>query len=147
MADGSGLRLANNLDDLFLGEELPPLEWIPNPDRFYLFVIQVAVKTVTDGGIIIPGTMVADQEWNHGLGLVIKVGPAVYRGKRFEDMGLHPSEGPKPGDLVLFQARTPNRVRVSLPGGGSRLFLEIADDAILGRVQREHMHRIKFQVG
>jgi co-chaperonin GroES (HSP10) len=143
MADGA----TPALDQKFLGEELPPMDWIPDPDRFYLLITQVGIKTKSSGGILLPGTTVSDQEWNHGLGLVVKVGPAVYRGKRFEDMGLHPSEGPKPGDLVLFQARTPNRIKVEIPGGGDRLFLEIADDAILGRVQREHMHRIKFQVG
>lgn len=146
MADGGGVALDNDLKDLFLGENLPPLEWIPDPDRFYLLVTQVAIKRKV-GNIIIPDKTVDDQVWNHGLGLVVKVGPSVYRGTRFKDMDLTPDEGPRQGDLVLFQARTPNRIEIALPEGGHRLFLQIADDAILGRVKREHMHRIKFQVG
>lgn len=141
------VTLANPLDDKWLGETLPPLEWIPDPDRFYLLVTQVGIKTQSAGGILLPGTTIADQEWNHGLGLVVKVGPAVYAGQRFRDMNLGVEDGPVVGDLVLFQARTPNRIKVELPGGGDRLFLQISDDAILGRVKREHMHRVKFQVG
>ena len=148
MADGSGpsIELDNDLDKLFLGEELPPLEWIPDPDRFLLTITQVAIKKKI-GALILPDQTVADQQWNHGLGLVVKVGPSVYQGQRFKDMGLDESHAPKVGDLVLFQAKTPNRLDVALPGGGWRLFLQIADDAILGRVKREHMHRVKFQVG
>lgn len=148
MADGANpsIELDNDLADLFLGETLPPLDWIPDPDRFLMTVTQVAIKKKV-GLLHLPDQTIADQEWNHGLGLVIKVGPAVYQGQRFKDMGLDENHAPKVGDLVLFQAKTPNRIKVDLPGGGSRLFLQIADDAILGRVKREHMHRVKFQVG
>jgi hypothetical protein len=140
------VEVANDLGSLFLGEDLPPLDWIPDPDRFMLLVTQIAIKKKV-GLLHLPDQTIADQEWNHGLGLVVKVGPAVYKGQRFRDMGLDESHAPKVGDVILFQARTPNRIKVEMPSGGDRLFLEIADDALLGRVKREHMHRIKFQVG
>lgn len=146
MADG-GATLANDLTDKFLGESLPPMDWIPDPDRYFLLITQVGIKRKSAGGILLPDASISDQQWNHGLGLVIKTGPAVYTGQRFRDMNLDVSHAPTVGDLVLFQARTPNRIEVQMPDGGWRLFLEIADDALLGRVKREHMHRIKFQVG
>lgn len=143
----AAIEVTNNLGELFLGEDLPPLDWIPDPDRFMLLVTQIGIKKKSAGGIIIPDQTVDGQEWNHNMGLVIKVGPSVYTGHRFVDMGLNKDQAPKPGDVVLFQAKTPNRLKVDLPNGGERLFLQIADDAVLGRVKREHMHRIKFQVG
>jgi hypothetical protein len=133
---------ANDLDDLWMGEPIAHLlEAVPTPDRFYMLVTQVKIREKV-GSIILPGTAVKDQDWTHGLGIVVKVGPAVYKGRRFADIGLDESDGFTPGDLVLFNAgASPNRIYVD-----DRLFLMITDDSVRARPKREHAHRIKFTI-
>lgn len=128
------------LTDKFLGEKIP-LEAIIEPDRFYVVVKQVAIKQKI-GSILMPTSAVDAQSWTHGMALVIKVGPSVYRGRKFEDVGLTPDDGPKVGDVIYFEARTPRRLKVD-----GEEYLLIPDDAIMGRFSREHLARTSFTVG
>jgi co-chaperonin GroES (HSP10) len=139
--DSKAIEAGNDLNDLWLGEGIETmLEAVPEPERFFLIVTQVAIRRKV-GSIIIPDTAQEDQQWTHGLAMVVKVGPSAYVGKKFEDMGLSQAQCFKPGDLVQFESRAPRRFFVD-----GRLFMYIPDDAVMGRPKREHMHRIKFTI-
>jgi hypothetical protein len=129
-----------DLTDKWLGEGIEPLlEAVPDPRLYYIVITQVAIKKKV-GNIILPDQAVADQDWTHGLGMVVKVGPSVGRGRRFEDLG--DVEIPEPGDLLTFRAgASPIRYRID-----GRLFLVITDDSVICKVDRKHLHRIKFTV-
>ena len=116
-----------------------PLEALPNPERFNLIVKPVGIKRKV-GSIILADQSVDAQEWTHGTALVCKVGPSVFRGQRFKDMGLAPSDGPKVGDLVYIMPRNPNRFEVD-----GELYMLIADDGIYARLDPQHAHRIKYK--
>jgi len=102
-----------DLEDKWLGEEVPDLELIPRPARFHMTVKQLHVRKKI-GSILMPDQVVDAQGWTHGMGIVLKLGKAVYRGRKYEDMGLTPEDdGPQVGDVILFQARTaPVRYKV-----------------------------------
>lgn len=126
-------------DDIWLGETVP-VEAIPNPDRFNLVIKQVEIKKKI-GAIIIPGQVVDTQSYTHGMAVVVKAGPSVYRGKKFEDMGLTPEDGPKVGDVVFYESRAPRRFKVD-----GEEFLVIPDDAVIARFDRAHLNRIGFNL-
>lgn len=136
-------EIANPLDDPWLGEGIESmLEAVPSPERFYLAVTQVSIKKKTAGGILLPDQVVADQEWTSGAALVVKVGPSCFKGRRFEDIGLSEADVFKPGDVVHFNAGgSPRRLHVD-----GRLFLFITDDSVISRIDRKHLHRIKFTI-
>ncbi len=126
-----------DLDDLFLGETVP-LEALPDPERFYVLLKQVNLRKKI-GSIEIPDTVLADQQWSHGMGLVVKTGPSVYRGTKFTDVGLMPEDGPKPGDLYWFQARAPMRLYID-----SELYMLLSDDGLLAKFNRHELDRVRF---
>lgn len=130
-----------DIDDPWFGEDIADIvEAVSPPDRFYMAITQCQVRKKV-GSIIIPGKAVEDQEWTHGLGIVVKVGPAVYEGRRFADIGLSKeTHGFKPGDLVHFNAGASPR-RAYFDG---RLFLYITDDAVISRPDRRFVHRMSF---
>ena len=127
-----------DLDDLLLGETVP-LEALPDPERFYVLLKQVNIRKKI-GNIEIPDTVLADQQWSHGMGLVVKVGPSSYRGAKFEDVGLRPENGPQPGDLYWFQARAPMRLHID-----NELYMLLSDDGLLAKFNRKHLDRVRFQ--
>jgi co-chaperonin GroES (HSP10) len=111
-------------------------------ERFQLIVRQVNTKKVSKGGIILTDETISDQRWTNGMGEVVALGPSVYRGKKFEDMDLHPSDAPKIGEIVLFESRAPRRFKFD---GVEHMV--IPDDAVWGRVHnREEMHRFAFSI-
>lgn len=130
----------------WLGEDVPPLAHIPDPKLWRVVVKQIGIKKkiVTASGheFLMPDQVVADQEWTHGMCIVVKVGPAVYRGKKFEDLGLTPEDGPQVGHIYSFEARQPKRFKVD----GVQL-IELADDALSMQFHKDHLHRVSFQVG
>ena len=125
--------------DMWLGEKVP-LEAIPDPDRFNLIIKQVEIKKMF-GSIIAPTAVVDGQSWTHGMAIVVKCGPSVYRGRKFEDMGLGPDDGPKVHDVIFYESRAPKRFKVD-----GEEFLIIADDAVLARFDRKHLNRIGFSI-
>jgi hypothetical protein len=126
-----------DLDDLFLGEHVP-LKAIPDPARFNVIVKQVNLRKKI-GSIEIPDTVLADQQWHHGMGLVVKVGPSVYRGAKFADVGLTPEDGPKVGELWWFTARAPLRLYVD-----NELYMLLSDDGLNGKFDRYELDRVRF---
>jgi co-chaperonin GroES (HSP10) len=124
----------------YVNEDLNiPLEALPYPERFNLIVRQVSIKKKI-GSIILADQTVSAQEWTHGTAVVCKVGPSVFRGQRFKDMGLGPEDGPKVGDLVYVMPRNPNRFEVD-----GELYMLIADDGIFARLDPKHAHRITYK--
>ena len=109
------------------------------PHRFYLLVKQYGVKKQI-GSIFVPESAVDAQEWTHGLGVVLRVGPSVYRGRRFEEINLGPDDGPKAGDIVMFEARQPKRFRFH----GHTYFL-LPDDACTITVAPEAADHVSFK--
>lgn len=130
----------------WLGEDVPPLAHIPNPKLWRVVVKQVGIKkkikTASGFELELPDQVVSDQEWTHGMCVVVKVGPAVYRGKKFEDIGVTPEDGPQVGQIYSFEARQPKRFKID----GVQL-IELADDALTMQFDKEHLHRVSFQVG
>ncbi len=129
----------SDTSDMWLGEKVP-LEAVPEPDRFNLVIKQVEVKKKF-GSIIAPPSTIDAQSWTHGMAVVVKCGPSVYRGKKFEDMGLSPEDGPKVGDVIYYESRAPKRFKVD-----GEEFLIIPDDAVLARFKRENLSRIGFSI-
>lgn len=128
-----------DISDVWLGEKIP-LEAIPDPDRFNLVIKQVTIKTKIKSILLAPSTIDA-QSWTHGMAVVVKRGPSVYRGKKFEDMGLSPEDGPKVGDVIYYESRAPRRFKVD-----GEEFLVIPDDAVIARFNRDHLSRIGFTI-
>jgi co-chaperonin GroES (HSP10) len=116
-----------------------PLEALPYPERFNLIVKPVGIKRKV-GSIILADQTVDAQQWTHGTAVVCKVGPSVFKGQRFKDMDLKPSDGPKVGDLVYIMPRNPNRFEVD-----GELYMLIADDGIFARLDPKHAHRITYK--
>lgn len=137
-AEGGKIPDLNILDDLWMGEHVP-LEALPEPERFNVLIKQVNIKKVTAKGILIPETVQSDQQWSHGMGLVVKVGPSVFRGTKFLDVGLTPEMGPAPGDIYWFQARAPMRLFVD-----DELYMLLADDGLLAKFDRKQLSRVRF---
>jgi co-chaperonin GroES (HSP10) len=98
-------------------------------------------KTSANGLIILTDQTIADQHWTHGMAEVVAVGPSVYRGKKFEDMGLTPEDGPKVGDIVFFESRAPRRFKFN-----GELLLMVPDDAIGFSVDPDHADKISFTI-
>jgi hypothetical protein len=134
----------DQLQDLYMGEPIADkVDALPMPERFNLIVAQVAIKKKV-GSLILADQTIQDQQWTHGLVVVVKVGPSVFKGKRFEDMGLSPDDAPQVGDILWVSSKTPNRFTVD-----RYTFFEVPDDAILARwtrEQRQHLHRIGFSL-
>lgn len=128
------------LDDLFLGEKVP-LEAIIEPDRWNIVIKQIGIKKKV-GSIYIPLEAQDAQSYTHGMAVVVKVGPSVYRGRKFEELNLTPDDGPKPGNIVYFEARMPRRLKID-----GEEYLIIPDDAVIGRFDRKHINRVSFTIG
>jgi hypothetical protein len=116
-----------------------PLEALPYPERFNLIVKPVGIKKKV-GSIILADQTIDAQEWTHGTAVVCKVGPSVFRGQRFKDMGLSPADAPKVGDLVYIMPRNPNRFEVD-----KELYMLIADDGIFARLDPKHVSRLTYK--
>lgn len=127
----------------WLGEDVPTelmakLQSIRAMHRFNLLVKRVEVKSKI-GNIFIPDAAKHDMNWLQGLGVVVLVGPSVYRGAKFEDVGLTQDDAPKVGDAIWFNARVPLKVKID-----GVEYLSLPDDAILMTIPREEAHRFSF---
>lgn len=139
MSSAVAAKIESDTSDIWFGENVP-LEAIPDPDRFNLVVKQVEIKKKI-GSIIVPSSTIDAQSWTHGMAVVVKRGPSVYRGKKFEEMGLSPDDGPKVGDVIYYESRAPRRFKVD-----GEEFLVIPDDAVIARFHRAHISRIGFSL-
>lgn len=127
-------------NDLWLGENVTQdmLDAV-EPKLWYVVVKQVGIRERSAGGILYTDQTVADMEWTMGLCVVCKLGPAVYTGPKFQDLGLTPADGPQVGDVYRFQARNPTRYRLY-----GETFIEVADDALTSKFNRKHLHEVSF---
>lgn len=117
------------------------LSLLPEPERFYLIIKPVGLMRTSSGGIIIPDVAIDNQEWTHCTAVVCRVGKAVYRGKRFEDMGLHHTDGPKVGSLIQVNPRNPKRFYFD-----RELYMYVPDDGFDGRIRSDVAHRITYKL-
>lgn len=122
---------------LDLDEPLPDLEGI-EVETTQILLRPVGIKRRV-GAIILADQTVDDQYWTHGLGRVAKLGPSVYRGKRFADLGLSPEDAPAIGTVVNYNARTPRRIKID-----GEVFIIVNDDAIGLRIDPKQAHRVSF---
>lgn len=118
--------------------DTPVPEGVPTPHRYLVLVMPVMVRSRI-GSILLADQTIEDQLWINGLGKVCAVGPGVYRGRRFEEMGLTPADAPAIGSIVIYNAKTPNRITV-----GGRKLLFVNDDGLFGTVRPEDAHLIQF---
>lgn len=130
-------------DHPWLGEAVPldlmaKLQAMNAIHRFNLLVKRIDIKRKING-IHLPDSVVSDMQWLQGLGVVCVVGPAVYRGAKFEDVGLTPDMAPKVGDAIWFNARVPLKVKID-----GVEYLAMPDDAILMTIPRDELHRFSF---
>lgn len=125
--------------DQFHGADVPVLEHVPDPERYYLAVAQYKVKKKV-GSILLPDSAVDAQGWTHGLAVVLKVGPCAFKGRKMEDLGLSPENAPKVGDIVCYTARVvPSRLKVD----GIEV-MYIPDDAPYARVTPAQAQFVTF---
>jgi len=128
-----------DLSDPWLGEAVPPLENIGEPFTWRLVIKQVAIRKKI-GSIELPDSAVDAQSWTHGLGIVLKLGPCAFKGRKWEDLGLADEDKPKVGQLIAFQARgVPTRLKVD----GIEL-LVIPDDAFYMTLTPEQAQHVSF---
>jgi co-chaperonin GroES (HSP10) len=112
--------------------DIPEIRELPfTPDRWLMVVVQVGVKATT-GGIEMPNVIEENMQWLSGLGRIVARGEAVYQGKLFADKGLTPENAPQVGDFVLFNAKTPMRIKYE---GKDHIFIN--DDSIMARVKSD----------
>jgi len=111
---------------------------VPVPHRWLVALMPVAIRSKI-GSIHIPDSAVDAQLWINGLGKVCAVGPGVYKGRRYEEMGLSPEDAPKVGDIVIYNAKSPNRIRI-----GERTLIYVNDDGITASVDPALAHLVKF---
>jgi len=122
------------------GEEVPDMTGI-DVAKWGMAIKQVGLKKKI-GSIHLPEQLQDAQGYTHGLGIVLKLGPSCFRGKKCEDLGITPENSAKVGDIILFQAATvPRRIKVD---GIEILFIN--DDAYYGTVEPSEIHRISFKL-
>lgn len=137
--------IQNDIDTAhpWLGEDVPTdlmerLQAMRAVHRFNLLVKRIEVKAKI-GLIHIPDSARHDMNWLQGLGVVCVTGPSVYRGAKFDDVGLSQDDAPKVGDAIWFNARVPLKVKID----GAE-YLALPDDAILMTIPRDEIHRFSF---
>lgn len=112
--------------------DIPEVKPLPfTPDRWLMVIVQVDVKATT-GGIEMPDQIKENMAWTSGLGRIVARGDAVYQGKLFAEKGMTPENAPQVGDFVIFNAKTPLRIKYE---GKDHIFIN--DDAILARVSSD----------
>lgn len=139
--EGGDVATIDLIDDPWMGEDIPEavLKGL-HLELWHCLVKQIGIKR-KKGSILLPDQVVHDQEWTHGLCMVVHAGPAAYRGKKFEDLGIKPEDAPKPGELYLFTARSPERIKVN-----DQTFILVPDDALKVRVERQYINDISFKI-
>ena len=130
-------------DHPWLGEDIPTdlmekLQATRAMHRFNLLVKRIEVKSKI-GAIHIPDSARHDMNWLQGLGIVCASGPSVYKGAKFDDVGLTQDDAPKVGDAIWFNARVPLKVKID-----GVEYLALPDDAILMTIPRDEIHRFTF---
>jgi co-chaperonin GroES (HSP10) len=118
--------------------DTPVPEGVPAPHRYLVLVMPVMVRSKI-GSIFLPDQAVSDQLWINGLGKVCALGPGVYKGRRFEEQGLSPEDAPRIGDIVIYNAKSPNRITVD-----GRKLLFVSDDGLFGTVDPATAHLVQF---
>ena len=132
------------VNDKWLGENITDdMIKALKPKLWWVIVKQVGIRdaiTFKSGHkLILTDQAIEDQQWLVGMCVVVKVGPAVYKGRKYEEYGLTPEDGPQPGDVYHFSARNPKRYKVD-----GETFIEVPDDALTTEFNREQLHLIDF---
>ena len=115
------------------------------PQLYYCSVVPCNTVKQTRGGILLADQAVDHQKWTHGLGMVIATGPAVYRGRTFQELGLEPKDGPQSGDLVLYDPKIPKKLQFDWKGRPREVVM-VADHAFYAHVRREDINKISFVI-
>jgi hypothetical protein len=127
--------------DRFHGATVPNLDKVPDPERWNLCIRQLGIKEKI-GSLYIPDSVKDAQSYTHGMGVVLKVGKCVYRGRKYEDLGLTPEDGPQVGDIICFRAHTaPTRLKVQ-----DIEVMYIPDDAFYARATPDMVDSISFKL-
>jgi len=127
--------------DRFHGATVPDLDKVPTPARWNLVVRQLGIKEKI-GSLYMPDSVKDAQSYTHGMAVVLKVGSCVYRGRKYEDLGLSPEDGPQVGDIICFRAHSaPTRFKVQ-----DIELMVIPDDAYYATVAPDQVDAISFKL-
>lgn len=113
---------------------------LPKALFWRVHVMPVGMRTASKGGIMLTEKMTEDQQWVHGLGKIVGVGPLAYKGAQWE--ACDPAHLPKVGDIVLFNPKSPARVTKD-----DHLIVILNDDQITAKVDPAHAEGFQFFEG
>lgn len=133
---------SKSVEPLSLADEIaaPIPAGLPVALFWRVHVIAIGMRTASKGNIQLTEKMIDDQNWTHGLGKIVGMGPLAYKGAAFAD--CNPDDLPKLGDLVLFNPKSPARVMKD-----GRVILILNDDHINAKVAPEHAEGFVFLEG
>ena len=101
------------------------IDRMPDPTGWRILVLPYKGKGKTEGGILLPDQVIADNEVSTQVGYVLKVGPLAY-----EDKSKFPTgTWCKKGDWVIFARYAGSRFKIE--GGEVRI---LNDDEILAKI-------------
>lgn len=130
-------KAATKIDQAFLDEVALAIR-----PKMYWYVVMPIGMARKIGSIILPDRAADHQKWTHGLGVVVCHGPGVYRGKSFTDAGISPDEAPQPGDLCVYDPKTPKKFKFD-----NIELVQVPDVALINQVSPDYAHRISWDFG
>jgi len=101
------------------------LDRMPDPTGWRILVLPYKGKGKTEGGVLLPDQILANQEISTQVGYVLKVGPLAYEDKDKFPLGTWCNKG----DWVIFARYAGSRFKIE--GGEVRI---LNDDEILARI-------------
>jgi|TARA_R100001460_G_scaffold22136_8_gene45069 chaperonin GroES len=101
------------------------LDRMPTPTGWRILVLPYKGKGKTEGGILLPDQILANQEISTQVGYVLKVGPLAYEDKNKFPTGTWC----KQGEWVIFARYAGSRFKIE--GGEVRI---LNDDEILAKI-------------
>jgi len=101
------------------------LDRMPDPTGWRILVLPYKGKGKTEGGVLLPDQILANQEISTQVGYVLKVGPLAYEDKDKFPLGTWCNKG----DWVIFARYAGSRFKIE--GGEVRI---LNDDEILAKI-------------
>ena len=98
---------------------------MPDPTGWRILVLPYKGKGKTEGGVLLPDQILANQEISTQVGYVLKVGPLAYEDKDKFPLGTWCNKG----DWVIFARYAGSRFKIE--GGEVRI---LNDDEILAKI-------------
>ena len=127
-------------EDEYRANELsaPIPEGLDTPFAYWLFVMPIAPRTKTEGGIILPDSVRDGENHMNALGRVAAIGEGCFQSAKMrEDLLMRTF--PKVGDLIRYSG---TRNREWLFKGA--WFVDIRDDMIRALIREENAYQYKF---